>query len=569
MDGSAFPRVEKQGLDDWLLSSGAVKVKKTLPLLYSAATIVHERGSEAHITAEFARRLKSSLTYSPQRGWMLCTGVLWEADEDRNLRHQRVAEFAATLRRQVEQLYSLVNDAQRPWANTREEDHPKAVIEWTRAVSYAAKLLDKATKSLGTLRGLKTLLELAQSHLNVDDAIWDADPRLLGVRNGVVNLQTGQLLPADPELYITQCTRCAYDPAAECPVWLSFLHRVQPDAEACKNLQLLAGYSCTGETTEQAFFQHHGSGANGKSTFLRALGLVLGSYAGTAGAALIDRKSDHREQAYETAALVGRRLVTIAETESAADLAMSVVKRLTGEDTVSARHMHKSSFSFEPVCKLHLVTNHLPHVRDSTHGAWRRLRILEWPVQLEAHEIDPYLMQKLKAELPGILTWMVQGAVEYLRHGLAESARSRALKKGLRETADDVQQWIESRVLVEAGATVQSSVAYEDYRRWATAQGESAPRSKQVWAPDLEGKNFTKRKSSTGSMVWQGMRLRPCPEISETTVLLPISDRVTSVGLPGATEAETSFIPFDVHARISVQPPSQRGLRVGTTGRVF
>lgn len=104
---------------------------------------------------------------------------------------------------------------------------------------------------------------------------------------------------------------------------------MQPAPDAREGLQIVAGYSSTGETGEQALFEHFGAGANGKSTFLKTVGLALGTYAGTASAALIDRKSDHREQAYETAQLVGRRFVTIAETENTTDLAEAVVKQRT------------------------------------------------------------------------------------------------------------------------------------------------------------------------------------------------------------------------------------------------
>ncbi len=214
--------------------------------------------------------------------------------------------------------------------------------------------------------------------MTVPDDIWDRDPLLLGVRNGVVDLRTGDLLSSSPEQYISLCAGIEFQADAVCPTFNRFLERVQPMPHQRDYLQLLAGYSATALTREQLMHIHFGSGGNGKGTFFEVLHQALGDYADAASPALMDAKGDRREQLYAIAKLVGKRLVSVSETDSNMQLAMAALKRLTGEDPVAARHMHQDLFTFKPVCKLHLSTNHLPSTRDNSYGAKRRLRIVEW-----------------------------------------------------------------------------------------------------------------------------------------------------------------------------------------------
>jgi putative DNA primase/helicase len=100
----------------------------------------------------------------------------------------------------------------------------------------------------------------------------DLNPWLLGVRNGVVELKTGELRAAKPDDYITKQGNVDYESDATCPLWERFVLQIMGgDKELVSYLQRATGYTLTGMTREQAVFILHGTGSNGKSTFLEVI----------------------------------------------------------------------------------------------------------------------------------------------------------------------------------------------------------------------------------------------------------------------------------------------------------
>jgi putative DNA primase/helicase len=106
---------------------------------------------------------------------------------------------------------------------------------------------------------------------------WDADAWLLGTTTGTIDLRTGKLRPASPEDYITKITNVA--PGGDCTLWQQFLRRVTSENVELQNfLQRMCGYALTGDTSEDALFFLYGTGANGKSVFLRTVAGILGEH---------------------------------------------------------------------------------------------------------------------------------------------------------------------------------------------------------------------------------------------------------------------------------------------------
>ncbi len=111
--------------------------------------------------------------------------------------------------------------------------------------------------------------------------VWDTDPWLLNTPSGIVDLQTGKMLPHDPEQYITKITAVA--PGGDCPRWLQFLDEITGgNVELQQFLQRVAGYSLTGSIREHALFFAYGTGGNGKGVFLNTLSAILADYAAVA-----------------------------------------------------------------------------------------------------------------------------------------------------------------------------------------------------------------------------------------------------------------------------------------------
>jgi len=237
----------------------------------------------------------------------------------------------------------------------------------------------------------------------------DANHWLLNLKNGTLDLKTGELLPHSRENLCTKMASVEYDLDASCPIWLRFLDKVMGgNADLINMLQRIIGYSLTGVITEQALFFFHGGGANGKSTFLRTVQKMLGDYAQPAPRGFLEE--DHNDDHATRLAAVNRaRLIIGSEVEAGRHIAESLIKDLTGGERIAARRMREDFWYFDPTHKTIMQGNHKPKVKGTDHGFWRRLKLIPWLVTISDVERDPDLHLKLEQELPGILNWALIG----------------------------------------------------------------------------------------------------------------------------------------------------------------
>ena len=134
----------------------------------------------------------------------------------------------------------------------------------------------------------------------------------MGVANGVVDLETGQLRPGRPEDRITLASPVAYEPEGRAPRFEQFLDEVfEGDREIIGFIQRALGYSLTGDMSEQVWFVCFGGGANGKSTLLNIARAAADGYAHNLPFSAIDMAARSRIPA-DLAQLPGKCLVTVA-----------------------------------------------------------------------------------------------------------------------------------------------------------------------------------------------------------------------------------------------------------------
>ena len=204
---------------------------------------------------------------------------------------------------------------------------------------------------------IKSMISLAKSEMPVQPENFDNDPFLLNCKNGILDFRTGNLSDHDREKYITKLAPVYFDDTATCPRWEKFLDRIMDgNQNLIKFLQRAVGYSLTGNVSEQCLFMFWGSGANGKSTFLRTIGTLLGDYSqNTATETLLIKKSGSIPN--DIARMQGSRFVTATESEAGHKLAENLIKQMTGDDMISARFLHQEWFDFKPEYKIFLGSN--------------------------------------------------------------------------------------------------------------------------------------------------------------------------------------------------------------------
>jgi putative DNA primase/helicase len=337
---------------------------------------------------------------------------------------------------------------------------------------------------------------------------FDRKPFLLTVANGTVDLTTGKLRPSRPEDLITRATEVVYDPNATAPRWLEFLDQVfSGDADLISYVQKAVGYSLTGDTREQCLFILFGVGANGKSTFVETLCTLLGMHAETAefSTFLIRRNSGAPRN--DLARLSAARFVKAAESEHKAPLNEALVKEITGEDTIAARFLFHEHFSFKPRFKVWLISNHRPDIRGTDHAMWRRVRLIPFERQFEGARRDSRLREKLEAELPGILTWAVQGCLAWQRHGLGDAPRIAQATLEYRQESDQVGRFLSDRCVKGTKSSAPAGELFNAYVEWCGKTGVK-PEANNQFARRLRDRGISKKRTRRG-VVYQGVALAP------------------------------------------------------------
>ncbi|MCC3751769.1 MAG: phage/plasmid primase, P4 family [Halorhodospira halophila] len=379
---------------------------------------------------------------------------------------------------------------------------------WTDDESRRTQLLKHAASSENHAR-IRAMVRSAQPLLPVSIQQLDAQPWLLPVRNGTLDLRTGELREHRVEDFLTKQLGIDFDPSAKAPTFQAFLERVQPDEEIRRFLQRAAGVTLIGEPVEQVLLFNHGRGANGKTSFLEALANVLGPFTERLPAEALMVKGDQQRDQH-IANLHGARMAIASEVPEGQHLAEALVKDLTGGDTLTGKVVYQPPFSFRPSHTLWLFGNHRPTISGGDHGIWRRIMLVPWEEVISDDERDPRLAEKLRDEKEGILAWMVRGALDYARTGnLNPPKRVRAAVDDYRLEMDTVKQFLDERTVFDPEATTPAGdlqSAYEDFCR----TNGYRPKLGRGFAEALKRHGLEARRTKTGRF-WAGVRLGPPP----------------------------------------------------------
>lgn len=384
---------------------------------------------------------------------------------------------------------------------------------WTeaRALSEDARMrLLRHTLGTEAARRRAAMLEIAAADPRIATTSGKLDQGgwLVNAHNGTIELLGGSMREHRQSDYLTHCLSVDYDPAAECPRWNDFLIQVMDGRpELVDFLRRAVGYSLTGSTREQVFFMLYGTGANGKSTFLEVLRSLFGALAKNADFSTFL----HREQEgvrSDIARMRAARLVTAVETEGDRRFSETILKTITGGDTVTARQLYSKEFEFRPQFKLWLATNHRPIIRGTDHAIWRRVRLIPFTVTIGDSDQDPDLTEKLKEELPGILTWAVRGCLEWQESRLEAPEDVTEAVVQYRNDMDSIGPFLEECCVVGTDYSVSQAELMQAYQKWAENSG--GPRYSAIGFANVvrDRANGAQIVKTTGGRLWRGIGLR-------------------------------------------------------------
>lgn len=435
-----------------------------------------------------------------EKVWVRYNGIHWEKSDG-------AGENAA---------FNALNFAfykeQHHYSEDTSDDEKKSPREKFEIWVLSQKMAGKYTAAARTAQMSETM--------NRSSSEFDANPYLLGVQNGTVDLRTGELRPGVQEEMIATATPVKYIPGAKAPRFEQYLAESMPDPEVRAYLKRVMGYSITGLTIEQVMFIHHGATKNGKSVLMDLMGLVLGGYSGGADPkALIETKNE--QHSTHIASLAGPRMLMMSETARGARLSDVLIKNITGGDKVTARRLYQENTDFRIIGKIHMATNWLPHIVSSP-STNRRIHKITWPVTIADEKMDPLLAEKLAAtEAEGFLCWLIEGAVEWweLLQATSDPNRRSGAPSGLgmpaqviSDTAkylqdeDEVSEWMSERVEIVGEPADSARNLYRDYKLWCEERG-GRYMTERALSVELGLKGYDKHKRN-GYMLYP-LRLKP------------------------------------------------------------
>ncbi|WP_229665281.1 phage/plasmid primase, P4 family [Croceicoccus mobilis] len=356
---------------------------------------------------------------------------------------------------------------------------------------------------------LKAALELAQSEpgMSTSSDELDANPMLLGVGNGVVDLTTGALVPNRSDMLITRHCEADYDMAATCPRWVQFLDEVfAGDQATIHSVQRSLGYTLTGLNTEEIIVFCIGFGANGKSIFGNIVNRIIGGYSKVAPHSLLAtrRRDDHGPRG-DIAMLEGARLVSVNELPAGMQMDEQAVKALAGREPISARELYEGFRTFDPRFTVWVRTNHRPIIKGDDDGIWRRIIVLPFRQKFEGASCDKHLEAKLWAERNGILRWMIEGARQYLATGnLSLSPTILAEQRQYRSDSDLLGEFLADCTIADPAGRVHDQELFAKWRHWCDSNGHKAG-TKKTFTVRLNERGFPNRPSN-GKKFYSGLR---------------------------------------------------------------
>jgi P4 family phage/plasmid primase-like protien len=328
----------------------------------------------------------------------------------------------------------------------------------------------------------------------------------LNTPGGIVNLLTGETSPSDPAQMHTRSATVAPEKMAT-PRWDSFIEDTfGGDMEMAAFVQRLAGYSASGDVRYQILPFLFGGGQNGKSVLMDVLRSLFGDYAAPAPAAFL--MAGKHEHSAELAQLQGLRLVIASEVNQDARFDEAKMKELTGGEAIRARFMRQDFFTFEPTHHLWLMGNHQPEVKAGGDSFWRRLRLVPFLHKVPDHKKIENLSKLLvDEEGPGILHWVIQGAVDVFNAGLRPPESVMAATRAYADEEDHLGRFLESCCMRSSSDQVrlETKKLRSAYEAWCHAESET-PLKPQVFGRELKRKGIS-RSDSNGRAFYAGLSL--------------------------------------------------------------
>jgi putative DNA primase/helicase len=208
----------------------------------------------------------------------------------------------------------------------------------------------------------------------------------------------------------------------------------------------------------------------------------------------------------DIARLRGTRFVTTTEAEQGRQLSEPLIKKITGNDQMTARFLYGEYFNFTPTFKIWMATNHKPVIKGTDHGIWRRIRLIPFTTRIGEEKQDKHLEMKLKEEASGILNWLLEGTARWKREKLKAPRAILNATDEYRGEMDVIGNFIKERCVQKKELNIRIRELYKAYSDWCDENNERAV-SERFLSMRLKEMGFTQERTSEARF-WVGIGLQ-------------------------------------------------------------
>ena len=291
--------------------------------------------------------------------------------------------------------------------------------------------------------------------------------KLVSLQNGLFHLEQNILLPHSLGFFTQNSLPFAYDPKAECPLWLKFLDDVWGhDQPSIETLQEMFGYIISGDTRQQKFFNIIGPRRAGKGTINKVLVALLGPH-NTVAPELGELCDTFGLQPW-----LGKLLASYTDARAPSrdtNTIVSQLLRIVGGDTVTVNRKNKDAWNGYLPTRIVVYSNEVLQLSENSNALTGRMIVLKMTQSFYDVE-DSNLDVKLMAELSGIFNWAILGLKRRLERGgkFIQPETGRELLEIMEEIGNPMGAFIEDVLVYEGGAEVEKDDVFLCYKKWAS-----------------------------------------------------------------------------------------------------
>lgn len=314
------------------------------------------------------------------------------------------------------------------------------------------------------------VLAAIRAQTGVDRSEFDKDPYLLNLRNGILNVITGEFREHGPDYLSLNQIPLTYDPEASCPNIIRFLtSTIEPEHLATVSKML--GYLLLRSARYQKAFMLTGEGSNGKSVFLGLLTAFLGKE-NVSGISLHELTMDR----FASAELYGKMANVFADLRADKITDAGTFKVVVSGDRIRAQRKHAQPFTFEPYAKLIFSANQIPETADKSYAYFRRWVLLPFYRTFDESNRDEHLLEKLttEEELSGLLNFALRGLKKLRDERGFQDVDLQEIRRQYELGASRIKPFIEEECILQPGNEnlwIESAKLREAFKRYCSERG--------------------------------------------------------------------------------------------------